>query len=80
MKTLAGFAAGLLVAMAPGIHLEFANVASLLFVLVCFLGMVLWVTYIAFTQRKLLKTMVTRAELKQAFENFRKELQAKDEC
>ena len=60
--------------MAPhAIHLEFANVGSLLFIVVCFVGLLAWMTYIAVTQRHIVRNAVTRAEMQKAFEDFKKE-------
>lgn len=59
----------------PAIHIELANVFSLIFLSACFLGLVVWITYIAVTQRRLMKNMVTRVEFNKAFEDFRKEFQ-----
>lgn len=63
-----------IVTLARGIHLEFANVGSLIFIVVCFVGLLGWMTYIAWTQRKVVREMVTREEMKEAFAKFKKEL------
>lgn len=64
--------------MAPhAIHLEFANLGSLLFIVVCFVGLLAWMTYIAVTQRHLVRSVrnaVTRDEMREAFAQFKKEL------
>lgn len=58
----------------PHIQLEFSNAGSLIFILLCFLGLLGWLTYMALTQRRIMRNFVTRQELHQAFMNFRKEL------
>lgn len=63
-----------LLTLAKGIHLEFADVGSLIFIVVCFVGLLAWMTYIAMTQRRVVREMVTREEMKEAFAKFKKEL------
>lgn len=58
-----------------GIHFEFQSALSLVVILALFGGLLAWLTYMAWTQRKLIKDMVTRKEFNQAFEDFRKEMQ-----
>lgn len=63
-----------LLTLAKGIHLEFADVWSLLFIVALFVGLLAWMTYIAMTQRKMVREMVTREEMKEAFAKFKQEL------
>lgn len=61
----------------PEIHLVFSNKLSLVAILFSLLGLIAWLTYMAITQRRMLTRFVTKEELREAFETFRKEMRAK---
>jgi uncharacterized membrane protein len=46
----------------------------LVVILLCFLGLLGWMTYMAIAQRKLLSRMLTREDLPEIFERWKKDL------